>query len=67
MDDLDHHLLRLDGSEDILSHRRDLHLVAEVFRYPVADICVEQSPADVFQSLGYVDFGDLAFSLEYLE
>ena len=67
MDDLDHHLLRLDGGEDVLAHGLDLHPVAEFLRHLVADIGIQQGPADVLKGLGYVYFGNPAFALQNLE
>ena len=67
MDDLDHHLLRLDRGEDVLSHRLGLHPVAELLGHLVAYVGVEQGPADVLQGFGDIDVSDLSFSLQYLE
>ena len=67
VDDLDHHLLRLDRGEDVLSHRLGLDAVAEVLGHLVADVGVKQCPADVLQRLGNVYVGNLSFALQYLE
>ena len=67
MDDLHHHLLRLDGGQDILSHCLVLHPVAEILGHLVADIGVKQGLAYILYSLGDIDFGNLSFSLENLE
>ena len=67
MDNLDHHLLRLDRGQDVLSHGLGLHPVAEVLGNLIADVRVEQSPADVFQGFGDIDVGNLSFTLKYLE
>ena len=44
-----------------------LDAVAEVLRDLVADVGVEQRPADVLQGLGYIDIGNLPFALQNLE
>ena len=67
MDYLDHHLLRLDRSQDVLSQCLGLHPVAEILRHLVADVRVKQSLADVLDGLRHVDFSYLSFSLEDLE
>ena len=67
VDDLDHHLLRLDRGEDVLSHRLGLDPVAEILGNLVTYIGVEQGPADVLQGLGDIDIGNLPFALQYLE
>ena len=67
MDYLDHHLLRLDGSKDILSHSLYLYPVAEFLCDLVADIGVKQSPADVLQGFSDVDLRYPSFASQYLE
>ncbi len=67
MDDLDHHLLRLYGREDVLSHRLDLHLVAEILSYTEAHVRIQQCPADVFKRLRHIDLCDFALALQNLE
>ena len=67
VDDLDHHLLRLDGGEDIGPHGLGLDLVAEVLGHLVRDVGIEQRTSDFLEGLGHVDFRDLALALEYLE
>ena len=67
VDDLDHHLLRLHGREDILSHRLDFHLVAEVFGHAEAYVSVQQRPADVLKRLRDIDLGDFTLALQNLE
>ena len=66
-DDLDHHLLRLDGREHVLSEGLVLDGVAEFLRDLEAHVGVQQGLADVLDGLRDVDFGDLAFAFEDLE
>ena len=67
MDNLHNHLLRLDGRKHILSDCLLLDIVTELFRDPVTDIGIKQGPSDVHESLGNVDFRNLALSLEKFE
>ena len=67
MDDLDHHLLRLDGCEDVLSHRLVFHAVAEFFGDFVADVGVEERLTDILDGLSDIDFSYFSFSFENLE
>ena len=65
--DLDHHLLRLHGREDVRADGLVLHAVAEVLGHLVADVRIQQRLADVLDGLRHIDLGDLPFTLQYLE
>ena len=65
MDDLDHELLGLDGSKHVLTQCLLLDCVAEALRYLVVDIGIEKGTTYVLEGLGNIDFGNLAFTLEY--
>ncbi len=65
--DLHHHLLRLHGREHIGADGLVLHPVAEILRHLVTDIGIQEGLADVLDGFRDVDFGDLAFTLQYLE
>ena len=67
MDDLDHELLRLNRSNYVLANGLDLYTVAELLGNVIADVGVKQRPADVLYGLRYIDFGNFAFALKYLE
>ena len=65
--DLDHHLLRLHRRQHVRADGLVLHAVAEVLRHLVAHVRVQQGLADVLDGLRHIDFGDLSFTLQYLE
>ena len=67
MNDLDDHLLRLDCCEYVLAYCLLLHVVAELLRYLVADVGIQQGATDVLHSFRDIDLGNLAFTLEDLE
>ena len=67
MHDLHHHLLRLHGRENARADGLVFHLVAEILGYFVAYIGIQEGLADVLDGFRNIDFGDLAFTLEYLE
>ena len=67
MYDLDHHLLRLDSGKHVLAHRLDFHAVAEFLGNLVADVGIEESLADVLDSLRDIYLGYFSFTFENLE
>lgn len=67
MDNFYHELAWLHRCEHILSKRFLLYGVCEALCHFVIDIGFEQCSAYIFECLSYVDFGDLAFTFEYLE
>ena len=67
VDNLHHHLLRFHRCQHIGAQSLFLYPVAEFFRDLVADVRVEQRPANLLDGFGYVYFGDFPFTLEYLE
>ena len=67
VDDLDHHLLRLDCCQYILAESFGLYAIAEFLGDLVADVGVKKRLTDILDGLGDIDFGDFPFSLKYLE
>ena len=67
MDNLDHHLARLDALYDILTKSHFLYIVAEALGYLVAHVGLDQGPADVFEGFGYVNFSNPALSFQQAE
>ena len=67
MDDLDHHLLRLDRGQHILAQCLGLDAFAEFLRHLETDVRIQQRLADVLDRFGNIDFGDFAFTLQDLE
>ena len=67
MDYLHHHLLRLHGRKHVLAHGLLLHRVTELLGHLIAHIGIQQRPPDILQRLGYIDLGNLPFTLQYLE
>ena len=67
VDDLDHHLLRLHGSEHACANGFGLHPVAEFLGNLVGHIGIQEGPAHILKGFGDVDFGYLAFTFEYFE
>ena len=67
VNNLDHELRGLHGSEHVLAEGLLLHGVGEGFGHLVVDVGVEQGAAHVFEGFGYVDLGDLAFTFQYFE
>ena len=67
MYDFHHQLAGLDGCQHVLAQGFFLHGVGEVFGYFIVDVGVQQGFAYVFKCFCYVDFGDFAFTFQYLE
>ena len=67
VDNLHHQLAGLDGGQHVLSHGLCLDGISKVFGHLVVDVGVEQGFAYVLQGFGYIDFGDFAFTFQYLE
>ena len=67
MNYLHHHLLRLDGSEDVLAKSFLLDGVCELLGDLIVDVGIEKCATHILQSLGYVNLCYFAFALQYLE
>ena len=64
---LHHQLLWLDGCQHVLSQSFLLDSIGEGLCYLVVDVGIEQGTTHIFQRLGNVDLGYLAFTFQYLE
>ena len=64
---LHHQLLRLDGSQHILSQGFLLDRISKVLSNFVVDIGIEQGTTHILQSLSYINLGDFALTFQYLE
>ena len=67
MDYLDHEFARLDGVDYVLTHRLGLDFVGKLFGYLEVYVGLEECATHVLESLGDIDFGNLAFAFKYLE
>ena len=67
VDDLDHHLLGLDGSEHVLSQGLLLDGVGKLLGDLVIDVGIQQCATHVLQRFRYVYLCDFALALQYLE
>ena len=65
--ELHHELSRLDGCEHVHAEGFFLHGVGEGLGHLVVHVGVEECAAHVLEGFGHIDFGYLAFALEYLE
>ena len=67
VDNLDDHLLRFHGSEDILAYGLFLYIVAELLCNLVAHVRIKQGSAYILHRFRNVDFGNLSFTFQYFE
>ena len=64
---LDHHLARLHRSQHILTQRLLLHRVGKRLSHLIVHVGFEKCLTHILQRFRHVDFGDFAFTLQYLE
>ena len=62
-----HQLAGLHSRQHILSQRFLFHRIGEVLCNLIIHIGVKQGATHILQGLRHIDFGDLAFTLQYLE
>lgn len=67
VNDFHHQLSRLYTGQYILAESLLLHLVGEGFGHFIIDVGVEQGTTYILEGFGYIDLGDAAFTLKYLE
>ena len=66
-DDLDNHLLGLDGREHVAADGFLLYVFTELLGNLVTDVRVQQGSPDFLEGFGDVDFGYFSFALENFE
>ena len=67
MDNLDHHLPRIDRCEYVLTESFLFNLLSEVACYVVVNIGIKQGTAHIFERFGDVNLGDAPLTFEYFE
>ena len=67
VDNLDHHLLGLHCAQHVGAHSFGLYSFAELLGHFVRHIGVQQGATDFLESFCNVNFGDFAFTFQYLE
>ena len=67
MDNLDHQLTGLDGSEHVHAQGLLLDGIGKLLGDLVVDVGIQQGLAHVLQGLCNVNLGDFTFTFQYLE
>ncbi len=67
MYNLHHEFTRLDGIDYILPHGLALHLIGKLLGNLEVNVSFQQGTTHILKGFGYIDFGDLTFTFQYLE
>ena len=64
---LDHHLARLHSCQHILTQCLLLHRIGKGLGNLIVHVSFQECLTHILQRFRYIDFGDFAFTLQYLE
>ncbi len=67
MDNLDHELAGFDGVDYVHTQSLGFNLVGKLFCHLEVHVGFKKCTTHILEGLGYVDFGDFAFTFQYLE